>query len=458
MEGPVGGPYPYAFGRCPIVLLLGDFLQLPPTGSISVAEDLLAKDAATGKYIRKETPCVEVQSGCKLFRSISHVFELHGTKRFVRGDVLGEFLVCMRKRDVSGSRFPPHVWEAFEKTFADDAQGTLDPRHSLAKFRSGYGIALYWETLARWMPLRARREARAMRVPLVCLQAYDQCNSVDREAAKRLLNVPNIHNTGDMHGAFLCHRGMCVRLTKKLNATVGLVQNQTALIVEFVFEQSDAQRYRSTLPGEMFRPRFLPAGIWLQVDGFTEGVLVDDLTHLVCDSREGSDHELAAGFIGPQRNEEWWEAQQARRARGLFQLPVMSDDFKWQSKGVHPVKRDGFPITHAAFHTSTSVQGHTLRTGVTIDCARIAPSGMQGLQDDTWWFHLYVMFSRATRMEDMLLLRPPPRELLERGPPRHMLKALCQFEQLETTSTEAAMALCREFGIQVPAGAQEVTK
>jgi len=160
--------------------------------------------------------------------------------------------------------------------------------------------------------------------------------------------------------------------------------------------------------------------------------------------------------VGPLRNEEWWEAQQAKRARGLFQLPVMSDDFKWQNKGVHPVKRDGFPLTHAAFHTSTSVQGHTLRTGVTIDCARIEPSGMQGLQDHTWWFHLYVMFSRATRMEDMLLLRPPPRELLERGPPRHILKALCQFEQLETTSTEAAMALCREFGIQIPGGAQEV--
>ena len=67
---------------------------------------------------------------------------------------------------------------------------------------------------------------------------------------------------------------------------------------------------------------------------------------------------------------------------------------------------------------------------VTIDCARIepGPSGKQGASDDQWWLHLYVMLSRATCMEDMLLLRPPPRELLarrnERGPPPHIRKSL----------------------------------
>ena len=67
---------------------------------------------------------------------------------------------------------------------------------------------MYWETLARWMPIRAKRDARAMGVPLVVLQARDECNSVDRVAAMRLLNVANLHNTGDMHGVFSCHRGM----------------------------------------------------------------------------------------------------------------------------------------------------------------------------------------------------------------------------------------------------------
>ena len=63
MDGPDTGPFPNAFGRCPIVVLLGDFLQLPPTNNISVVEDLLAKDEATGQYIRRETPSLEVNTG-----------------------------------------------------------------------------------------------------------------------------------------------------------------------------------------------------------------------------------------------------------------------------------------------------------------------------------------------------------------------------------------------------------
>ena len=77
MDGPEAGPFPNAVGRIPIVLLLGDFLQLPTTtNAVSVAEDLLAKDPATGKYLRPETPSPEVQAGCKLFKAIQHVFKL----------------------------------------------------------------------------------------------------------------------------------------------------------------------------------------------------------------------------------------------------------------------------------------------------------------------------------------------------------------------------------------------
>ena len=450
MDGPDSGPFPNAFGRCPIVLLLGDFLQLPPTNAISVAEDLLAKDPATGKYVRQEAPSLEVQYGCKLFKAIPNVFELHGTKRFVKGDPLGEFLTCMRRQDVAGPRFPPHIWAAFEETFAKDEIGNLDPRHADDRFRNGHGLAMYWETLARWMPARARRDAEAAGVPAVCIQMHDECNSIDRDEAMRMLNVPNIHRTGDMHGIFVSYRGMRVRLTKKLNSTVGLVQNQTATIVDYVFAESDLAKYLETPSGELFRPRFLPLGIWLQIDNFHQGVLADEVFELVSEPQEDSQQESEPGFIGPRRTDEWWEVRQMRRAKGLFLLPVMTDYFKFQSRGTHPVKRNGFPVTHAAFHTSTSVQGYTLRTGVTIDCARIEHSGSQGMSDEVWWFHLYVMFSRATRMRDMLLLRPPPKELLERGPPKAILQALQRFLDLERTSVEEAAQLCREFGINLP--------
>ena len=92
--------------------------------------------------------------------------------------------------------------------------------------------------------------------------------------------------------------------------------------------------------------------------------------------------------------------------------------FTYEASGeVHGINRFGFMLTHAHYLTATASQGQTLRAAVTIDCARNEPQGKHDTSDDAWWLNLYVMFSRITRMSDMLLVQPPPRELLERGPP-----------------------------------------
>ena len=108
--------------------------------------------------------------------------------------------VCMRE----GRKFPKNVWKAFEKTFAADNDGTLDARHAVPKFRQGFWMSMYWETLSRQIPQRAQRDAKALGVPLVFLQAIDECNSIDADAARRLLEVPNMHNTGHIHGDTSC--------------------------------------------------------------------------------------------------------------------------------------------------------------------------------------------------------------------------------------------------------------
>ena len=68
----------------------------------------------------------------------------------------------------SGTPFPEDIWRAFEATFASDAQGVLDERHAQEKFRSGHGLAMYWETLARWIPQRARRGRGSNLGPAAC--------------------------------------------------------------------------------------------------------------------------------------------------------------------------------------------------------------------------------------------------------------------------------------------------
>ena len=248
------------FGRTAIVIHLGDFLQLRPTANIGLIQDVNAKNE-DGTYKYPDPPTLEIQHAIWLFGTIPHVFELRGTKRFKPGDPLIKLLACMR----AGRRLPQAVWTAFQKTFATDNTGALDPRHSNEKFSQGFWMGLYWETLARQIPQRAQRDALSLGVPLVFLQSVDECNSIDRDAAQRLLNVPNIHNTGHMHGVLPCHIGMRVRFTVKFNSKLGLVQEQRGTIVDILFKEEDRERYRHTGPGQLFRPRYLPAGDSLEV-------------------------------------------------------------------------------------------------------------------------------------------------------------------------------------------------
>jgi hypothetical protein len=323
----------------------------------------------------------------------------------------------------TGRRFPNTVWSAFESTFAQDSAERLDPRHREERFQKGFGLALYWDTLSRWMSRRSQRDAAGAGVPLVFLQAVDECNTIDREGAMRLLNVPNLHNTGHIHGVLPAHIGMRVRFTVKVNSRLGLVQEQRATIVAFAFKDEDSQRYQVCRAGDVFRPKFLPAGVWLLVDDFTESPIADDMAGIVFEA-----------LVRP----------------GLHLYTPIEATFTWRSSDVHTVRRTGFALTHEKFLTSTASQGQTIRTGATIDCARAQSSGRTGMSDDDWWLHLYVLFSRCTCMDNMLLLRPPPRDLLERGPPPHVQEALHRFSVKIHASRKAAEELAVRLLIPLP--------
>jgi len=281
---------------------------------------------------------------------------------------------------------------------------------------------MYWETLARWITRRARRDARVLGVPLVFLQSADECQTLDTDKYARLLNDANIYNTGRIHGVLPAHVGMRVRFTGKFNGAYGLVQEQRATIVDFVFQEEDAKRYKETGPGEIFRPKKLPTGIWLQVDNFEDSPSWRSLNEFIPEEKV---------------------------ARGLYCMPLMEATFSWLvSSETHSIRRFGFMLTHAHYLTTTASQGQTLRKPVTIDCAR--NEGGRGTTDDAWWLNLYVMFSRVTRMSHMLLLRPPPRTLLERGPPASVRKALKRFEKTERDTVADAVLLAKRFGISLP--------
>ena len=75
--------------------------------------------------------------------------------------------------------------------------------------------------------------------------------------------------------------------------------------------------------------------------------------------------------------------------------------------------------------TAYSAQGLTLEGGVVVDLRRAG-----GLQNDDWWLAIYVMLSRARKLENLLLLgfTDQVEELLKRGPPVQLIKITKELE------------------------------
>ena len=133
------------------------------------------------------------------------------------------------------------------------------------------------------------------------------------------------------------------------------------------------------------------------------------------------------------------------RAKGTFFLFAMQADCVFQSTEKHIVERSGFSLTHAFYFNATAAQGQTHDTGVIIDCARIPPQGLVGMSDDTWWLNLYVMFSRVTRMSDILLIRPPPRSLLKKGHQQVCVHSYINSRNVSETFASNRRSVMRSF-------------
>eukprot|EP00973_Karenia_brevis_P026608 3671380-Karenia_brevis.AAC.1 len=87
-----------------------------------------------------------------------------------------------------------------------------------------------------------------------------------------------------------------------------------------------------------------------------------------------------------------------------------------------------------------------MRAGVVIDCGR-HESGNTRKEGGDWWLELYVMLSRATRLDDLLLLRAPPVSCLLQGPPPHLQQRLKAFAARTQTRRNRAEKLAADVGL-----------
>ena len=57
-----------------------------------------------------------------------------------------------------------------------------DPRLRQERFQVGHMIGIYWATVARWMMMRAQRDAKALSTPLILVQAADVSKASDAKS------------------------------------------------------------------------------------------------------------------------------------------------------------------------------------------------------------------------------------------------------------------------------------
>ena len=404
-----------AFGQMPIVIHLGDFLQLRPTGT---GLSLIAGD----DQIKNWDIPAEHQFAMKLFQQTPLCFELLETSRF-RDPVLKELMTFVRTCEPDSS-VPKHLQATWKKMLLkkDDA------RLREERFQVGHFLAIYWDSVARSIVKRARRDASATGQVLYLLQAADACKPLmPTDLAKKLVTTTNPGNTGLMHGMLPLHVGMHVRLLDHKDKPKGLVKDATGEVVRVEIDPRDADLVAKAnaeaaagRPGEAYLTR-LPHGIWLRMHTYHEAPFVERL------------REHACGIC-------------AEDAASLYFLEPSTQTFTWRG---YSVSRTGFPLSHAKVLTSTAVQGRTLFNGVAVDCGR-RDAGQHPISEEDYWLNIYVMLSRATCTEDLLLARAPPASFLGRGPPKDLAAALRRFADRTQACREEAGHLAKQFGLVVP--------
>ena len=396
-----------ALGRMPIVIHLGDFLQLKPTAAkASLVSDFSALAAKNVEL------APEFQSAMTLFCNTPLCFEFQASNRF-KDPKLRELMDYMR---APKSRLPASVKQTWQRMCCKPNDG----RPCEERFQNGHMIGSYWDTVSRWMNMRAARDAKTLKTPLFLIQAADRSSPVmTADLASKLMNKASPKETGNMHGLFAAHLGMHVRLLEALDLKSGLVKDAEGRIVDIVVNPLDQPAVDNAFQngGGQVYLKYLPLGIWVRMQKYTGA----PFTSLLAEANESLDASATEDLV--------------------FIEPSTSEAFTFRQ---HKVVRTAFYLTHGRVITTTACQGRTMKLGVIVDCGR-HDSGRSRKEDDDWWLDLYVMLSRATRSEDLLLVRPPPVEFLTRGPPVELQQALLRFARRQSMCRTKAASLAKEF-------------
>ena len=297
----------------------------------------------------------------------------------------------------------------------------------------GHEISIYWETIARWIPRRVRRDAERLNVPVLHVQARDDCsnmplNAMDEDTRKRLverfLTKANMGMTGNLPGVLSLHVGMRVRLKRNLSLKRGLAQEAEGAVVDVVFGDSTPVEVTDAWTAQESFAELscaeVPLGVWVLMDEYSNNPNIAKARKLLLDSGAGHVDESTGERILSVEEEDC-------ASRLLFVERLTSFPFTIEIASFgYKLTRTQLPLTHARVRTCQSSQGLTYKGGVVIDLTK-----MKATEDDIWWLNLYVMLSRGIKLENLLLFNAPAakEDWDKLKPPSDLLAALARLEK-----------------------------
>ena len=390
----------HMFGNIPIVIMLGDFMQLAPfeyKGRVSLL--MPPRDSSSTEHL----------NGLKIFwDGLTDVCFLRKTFRF-RDKTVDPPRECkvlpalfQYMRDSGGKPMPEWLWTEVCKW---KARGTDDPRCKQGRRRAGYEMAIAWEAVARLMQYRAVREAADAKKMVMYVQAIDVARKQrlpDREY-RRALQVVNMTTTGSRMGLCPVFLGMRVRLTAKVSAKHQIVQDAVGEVVDVVLDDREFAGGRRDWRDDAAHPSRLRGCVRLR--HMPRAVLV-----------RFDEHAADVGF-GP----------------GVVAVRPMGANWKYLGHDGDGCDRRPTEIAMRRYQIPLAPEkDRTVQTaqGLSMDSATMFLERPGNMSHEDWWLHVYVMLSRVRTADQILVYGLPPRALFEQGPPRYIRDGLERLEKM----------------------------
>ena len=416
----------FAFGGIKLVVLAGDFLQLNPM--VTLGSRALVRLSLLEVPKRDHPP--HLHEGHRCFNAvITSVLELKRTYRF-RDEVSKEECKILPAlfnymRDPQGKSLPDYLWTALNECQVKLGTSTPDPRLSRARTRDGYEMAIAWEAVARLMQYRVVRDARTANEMLLYIQAIDvpstELSSLEWD---KLLSEVSLTKMGHRMTFLGIYQGMRVRLMAKLSVKHGLMQDAVGTVVdiqfhgnEFGIDAKDDWRHNpdhdAWSRGYVYLKK-LPSAILVRFDNYTVdvgfGVGVVVLRPTKCTWKFLTHDVTEAG----------------RKPREVT------------------VIRYQFALAPEKIRTAQSGQG------MSMGALTAMLDVNHGMDPEQWWFHVYVILSRARHIGHLLLYGLPPKSLFESGPPAWLRERLKEFDlRIRDTEqrAEGLLSNCDNFKV-----------